>query len=183
MAFLGIRVPHEVGRLIRNLEVPGEKETPSEYNITLLVFEDNWSIKKMLKATEAAYEIMAETEPFSVKADHVSHFPPRPDHPVPIIAPVKSEELHQLHKKLVKALQAAKVDFKQTFKEYKPHITLAYSPHGYDDYKMDTPLQFMVQEAVLWGGDEGDTKLFTTLPIESAREKEARSAVESDRSI
>lgn len=77
MAFLGIRVPHEVGRLISGLEVPGIREKTSDYHITILCFENNWPIKQILKATEVAYEILSETEPFSVKTDKVSHFPTR----------------------------------------------------------------------------------------------------------
>jgi 2'-5' RNA ligase len=171
MAFLGIRIPHEVGRLIRNLDIPGVKETPSEYHITLLVFEDNWSIKRILKATEVVYDIVSEIDPFTIKADRISHFPPRPDHPIPIIAPIKSEGLHQLHKKLSKAFDKNKIDFKKTFKEYHPHITLAYSEDEYDDYRIDSPIEFVVNEVTLWGGDEGDTRLFTTFQLKAPDRK------------
>lgn len=171
MAFLGIRVPHEMGRLIRNLKVPGLKEMPSEYHITLLVFEDNYPIKKILKATEATYGVISETEPFLIKTNQVSHFPPRPDHPIPIITPIKSEELHQLHKKLRRTFDKDKIDFKKTFKEYHPHITLAYSEKGHDDYKIDPPIEFMVNEVTLWGGDEGDTRLFTTFQLKAPERK------------
>jgi 2'-5' RNA ligase len=171
MAFLGIRVPHEVGRLINNLEIPGIKETPSEYHITLLIFGDNWPISQMIKATATTYEIVSKIEPFSVKANKVSHFPPRPDHPIPIIAPIKSEELMQLHKKLSKAFDGDKIKFSKTFKEYRPHITLAYSEDGHDDFKIDPPIEFMVNEIVLWGGDEGDSRLFTTFQLKAPERK------------
>lgn len=171
MAFLGIRVPHETGRLIRKLEVPGIKEMPSEYHITLLVFENNWPIKNILKATEAAYQVVSETEPFTVKINKVSHFPPRDDDPTPIIAPVKSEGLHALHKQLAKSFDKIKIDFKKTFKEYKPHITLSYSEDKHDDFAISPALQFVVNEVVLWGGDDGDTRLFTTFQLKSPERK------------
>lgn len=171
MAFLGIKVPHEVGRLISGIEVPGVKETPSEYHITLLVFGDDWSISQMLKAIETTYRVVSEVEPFSVKSNKVSHFPKREDHPVPIIAPVKSEELQQLHKKLSRAFDKDKIEFKKTFKEYRPHITLAYAEDEYDDFKIDPPLEFTASEVTLWGGDEGDTRLFTTFQLKTPQRK------------
>ena len=171
MSFLGISVPHEVGRLINSLEVPGIKETPSEYHITLLCFEENWPIKKILKAIDATFPIVSEVEPFSILANKVSHFPPRDGHPIPIIAPIKSEELLQLQKKLAKTFDKNKIDFKKTFKEYKPHITLAYSEDDHDDVVIEPAIEFVVNEIVLYGGDEGDSRLFTTFQLKSPQRK------------
>lgn len=165
MAFIGIRVPVEVGRLIAGLEVPGEKETTSEYHITILCFEDNWPISEISKATEAAYEVVSKIQPFMVKVSKVSHFPPREDHPIPIIAPADSKELHELHKKLSKSFDKAKVDFSKNFKEYKPHITLAYSEDEHDDFKIEPKLEFSVNEIILWGGDHADDRIFITFPL------------------
>lgn len=165
MAFIGIKVPHEVGRLIMGLDVPGEKETPSEYHITILCFEDNWPISEITKATEAAFKVLSETEPFSVKSAKVSHFPARENKPIPIIAPVESKELHELHKKLCKAFDKAKVDYSKIFKEYKPHITLAYSEDEHDDFKLDPKIEFRVNDVVLWGGDHADDRIFITFPL------------------
>src|SRR5271170_2384922 len=122
MAFLGIRIPVQIGRLIAGLDVPGEKETISEYHITILCFEDNWPISEISKATEAAFEVVSEITPFLVKASKVSHFPSHEDKPIPIIIPVESKELHEVHKKLCKSFNKAKIDYKKTFKDYKPHI-------------------------------------------------------------
>lgn len=171
MAFLGIKVPHEVGRLICHLEVPGVKETPSEYHITLLVFGDNWPISELTKAVEATYTVVSKIEPFSVKSKKVSHFPPRPDHPTPIIVPIQSEELMDLHKKLFREFNKQKINFKKTFKDYHPHITLAYSENKHDDHRIDPPIEFMINEVILWGGDEGDTRLFTTFQLKAPERK------------
>jgi 2'-5' RNA ligase len=165
VAFLGIRVPAEVGRLITGLEVPGDRESPSEYHITLLCFEDNWPISEISQALEATYDVVSKIEPFSVKATQVSHFPKREGHPVPIIAPIKSEGLQDLHKKLAKSFNSDKIDFKKTFKDYKPHITLAYSEDEHDDFEIDPPIEFVVNEVVLWGGDTGDDRIFITFPL------------------
>jgi 2'-5' RNA ligase len=171
VAFLGIRVPVESGRLVAGLDVPGDKESTSEYHITILCFEDNWPISEISKALEAAYDVVSKVEPFLVKANKVSHFPPREDHPIPIIAPIKSEELQDLHKKLAKAFDADKINFKKTFKDFKPHITLAYSKDEHDDYKIDPAIEFMVNEVVLWGGDHSDDRIFITFPLKGPERK------------
>lgn len=165
MAFLGIRITPEIGRLIKKLEVPGNPETPSEYHITLLCFEDHWPIKEVAKALEATYDIVAKFEPFMVKSNEVAHFPRYQDQPIAIIAPLISDELHDLREKLAKEFDKNKIDFKKTFKTYKPHITLAYSDDKYDDYEIDPPIEFVVNEVVLWGGDTGDDRVFITFPL------------------
>lgn len=165
MAFLGIRVPSESGRLINGLDVPGEKETPSEYHITLLCFEDNWPISEISKALTATFEVISETIPFHVKSTKVSHFPAKEGDPIPIIAPIESKELKDLHKELVKNFNSKKIEFSKTFKDYKPHITLAYSEDKHDDYKIEPAIEFVVNEIVLWGGDHGDDRIFITFPL------------------
>lgn len=168
MAFLGIRVPAEVGRLITGLEVPGEKESPSEYHITILCFDDNWPVSAISKALETTYDVVSKFKPFKVCAKNISHFPKREDNPIPIIAPIKSEDLQDLqdlHKKLAKAFDADKIDFKKSFKDFKPHITLAYSKDEHDDFKIDPAIEFIVNEIVLWGGDHGDDRIFITFPL------------------
>jgi 2'-5' RNA ligase len=145
--------------------VPGDKEPPSSYHITLLCFEDNWPIHEVAKGLEATYDVVAKFEPFLVKAKKVSHFPKREDKPIPIIAPIESKELHELHKKLAKSFDSDKIEFKKTFRDYKPHITLAYSDEEHDDFKIDPPIEFIVNEVVLWGGDEGDDRVFITFPL------------------
>jgi len=174
MAFLGIRVPLEVGRLLAGLDVPGEKESPSEYHITILCFEENWPISEISKALEATYEIVSNIKPFHIKSSKVAHFPKREDNPVPIIAPVESDELHEMHKKLAKEFDSRKIDFKKTFKDFKPHITLAYSEDEHDDFKIEPSVEFVVNEIVLWGGDHGDDRIFVTFPLKGPeRQKHA----------
>lgn len=165
MAFLGIRVPAEVGRLITGLEVPGKKESVSEYHITILCFDDNWPISEISKALEATYDVVSKISPFRVKAKKVSHFPKHEDNPIPIIAPIDSDDLHDLHEKLAKAFDSDKIEFKKTFKDFKPHITLAYSDDEHDDFTIEPALEFTVSEIVLWGGDHGEDRIFVTFPL------------------
>jgi 2'-5' RNA ligase len=164
MAFLGIRIPHETGRLLSGIDVPGEKEGTSELHITILCFEENWPISEIAKALEATYEVVSKMKPFLVKVDSVGCFPKREDNPCPIIAKVKSEALHELNKKLKKEFDKSGVEYSKLFKDYKPHITLSYADKEIDEFKIDN-MEFSISEIVLWGGDHGDDRIFITFPL------------------
>lgn len=175
MAFLGIQIPLEIGRLFKNLEFPGEKESSSEYHITILCFEENWAIENVSAALEATYKVVKDVKPFLVKTNKISSFPKFKDKPIPIILPIESKPLHDLKNKLSKSFDQNNIDFKKNFKDYKPHITLAYydSNKQIKDITID-PVEFSVNEIVLWAGDHGDDRLFITFPLQ-APEQEKRS--------
>jgi 2'-5' RNA ligase len=170
MAFLGIRVPHETGRLLTGLEVPGEKEGSSEYHITLLCFEENWPISEIAHALEATYEVVSQIKPFIVSVKKVTCFPKREDNPVPIVAKVESKELHDLRDKLAKEFDKCDIKFSKTFKDFKPHITLSYAKEEIDEFSIDS-VDFSVQEIVLWGGDHGDDRIFITFPLKGPQKQ------------
>jgi len=165
MAFLGIRIPHETGRLLTGLDVPGEATAVSEMHITMLLFEDNWPISELAKSLEIIYDVVSKMKPFRCTFDKVSYFPKYGDK-CAIIAPVKSDELHELRDKLAKAFDKEDIDFSKRFKDFKPHITLAYNDEEIDEFKIDK-VEFQVQELVLWGGDHGDDRIFVTFPLKS----------------
>lgn len=167
MAFLGIRVPHETGRLLSKIEVPGEKVSTSEMHITLLHFGDEWPISEISKSLEATYEVVSKTQPFLVTMEKATHFPKGPgsDSKFPIISRVSSKELHELRDSLAKEFDKEKVEFSKLHKDYKPHITLSYSDDEPDDVEFTHPVEFVVQEIVLWGGDHGDDRIFVTFPL------------------
>lgn len=163
MAFLGIRIPHETGRLLAGIDVPGEKEGASEYHITLLCFDENWPISEIAHALEATYDVVSKVKPFIAMTEEVTCFPKHGD-TAAIVAKVKSAELHELRDKLAKEFEKCKIEFSKTFKDYKPHITLAYNEDEIDEFKID-PVEFSIQELVLWGGDHGDDRIFITFPL------------------
>ena len=66
MAFLGIRVPHETGRLLAKADVEGEKTSVSEMHITLLHLGDEWPVSELCKSVEATYNVVSECQPFLV---------------------------------------------------------------------------------------------------------------------
>lgn len=176
MAFIGIKVPADTGRLLKGIDVPGKLEDSSEYHITLMFFAKNWEISKVSKALEAAYEVTKDTKPFSVKVEKVTCFPKTENNPIPIIAKVESEELHKFRDELAKKFDKEGVDFSKTFKDFKPHITLSYldADKGISEFEID-PVEFVVSEIVLWAGDHGDDRLFVIFPLKGP-EKEKQSS-------
>lgn len=167
MAFLGIRVPHETGRLLAKVDVPGEKVSTSEMHITLLHLGDEWPVAELCKALEPTFEVVSETQPFLVSMEKVTHFPkgPNSDDNFPIISRVESKELHEFRDKIAKAFDDEKIEFSKLHKDYKPHVTLSYCKDEPEDVKFDHPVEFVVSEIVLWGGDHGDDRIFVTFPL------------------
>ena len=166
MAFLGIRIPHETGRLLSKIDVPGEKTATSEMHITMLYFGEEWPITEISKAMEAAFEIISKTKPFTAKVSKVTHFPKNPNDQdkYPVITRVESKELHEVREKLAKKFDKEGNEFSKLHPDYKPHITLAYSEDEPEDVEFD-PVEFSVSEIVLWGGDHGDDRIFVTFPL------------------
>src|SRR5277367_4439131 len=104
MSFLGIRIPHETARLLHEIDVPGEKEDSAQLHITLLYLGKNIPIKELAKAMIATFEVTDATCPFWVKTTSVASFPVDEGNPHPIIAPIQSPKLFELHKFLKRSL-------------------------------------------------------------------------------
>jgi 2'-5' RNA ligase len=153
--------------MLAKIDVPGEKVSTSEMHITLLHLGDDWPVAELCKALEPTFEVISQTQPFLVKMEGASHFPkgPNSDSKFPIISRVKSKELHDLRDELAKAYDKEKIEFSKLHKDYKPHVTLAYSEDEPDDVEFAHPVEFVVQEIVLWGGDHGDDRIFVTFPL------------------
>lgn len=170
MAFLGIKVPHEICRLFRDFELPGKQESESEYHITILCFDDGLPIKDISKAMEAAFAVTEDFKPFVVSTKKIDCFPPAPNGMYPVISKITSPELQALNKKLRKSFDKHGVEYNKRFKDYKPHITLAWSEEDMKPFSFDE-ISFAVNEIVLWGGDHGDDRLFITFPLKSPGKK------------
>lgn len=171
MAFLGIKIPTECARLLKNIEVPGEHIAPSEMHITLLHFDDNWPISEIAKSLETTYDVVSNLKPFIAMTEKVICFP-KHEEKAAIVAQVKSAELHELHDKLAKEFEKSKIDFSKTFKDYKPHITLSYNDKEIEDFEIE-PVEFAVQEIILWGGDHGDNRIFITFPLKGPEKQKS----------
>jgi len=165
MAFVGLRVPHETARLLGGLEVPGKKEPTSSFHITMFYLGDEVDIDALAQAIKVTFKITTETKPFTVRTSQITSFP-KGDDGTPIICRVESDALHDLRDKIREAYEEAKVDFNNTYPDYKPHVTLAYDTEGEEFAEQRIPtVEWGAHELVLWGGDEGDDKLVVAFPF------------------
>jgi 2'-5' RNA ligase len=163
MAMVGIRVPQDAARLLASVEVPGEKVQRSHSHVTLLMLGDDVPIEEIGKAIVAVYGVAEKTVPFRVAVNSVSTFKGG-DNGVPVICPIFAPKLEELHDNLKAALDEAGIEYSKKFPEYRPHVTLSYSPEPMKDMPLG-PLEWSCFEVVLWGGDEGDERLSTTFPF------------------
>lgn len=163
MAMVGLRVPPETARLLSGIEVEGKKEDIANFHITLLFMGGDIPIEQLAKALGAAHSVTSTTRPFSVSTSHVTCFP-KGDDGVPIICPVDSDQLHDLHTKLCKAFDEAGVEYNKKYPEYKPHVTLSYADEAMEDRRIPQ-VMWGAHEVVVWGGDSREASIMMTFPL------------------
>lgn len=165
MSFLGIKINHDIARLLNEIDVPGKKVDTAELHITLLYLGQNTAIEELAKAMIATYEITKNFCPFWVKTSNLHSFE-NPENTVnPIIALIQSPKLLELNKQLKRSFNKHKVEYSKKFKIYNPHITLSFNEDPIKKTKIEA-IDWSIQEIVLWGGDHGDEKVFLTFPLE-----------------
>lgn len=187
MAFLGLRVPHEIARLFAQIDYGdyGEPESVDTYHVTVAYFGEDVPIERLAGIITAAYKVASGTHPFTIRTDHVTTFPPHPvKGTVPVICRMICPELVNLHDALLQQFDADGVEYSNNFPDYHPHMTLAYV--GPDDdhieearqLNMKIPnIEWGVGELVLWGGDSGDDRLVVSFPFALAPPSEKKAAL------
>lgn len=166
MALLGIKVPHEIGRLLSSLDIEGEVESTDRYHVTLFDLGENLPIEEIVKAIPVICRTTLQTPPFTLQTSEITSFGPKPDGEIPIIARISSFPLMQLRNELKEAFDAEGVSYSKAFPKYLPHITLAYlrADHPPEPRPLPT-VEWGVGEIVLWGGDSADDRLIVTFPF------------------
>jgi 2'-5' RNA ligase len=163
MSFLGLKIPHETARLLGEIDVPGKREGAAELHVTILFLGESIPIEMLARAIVATYKVTSVTLPFIVSTSRVTSFPPGDDG-TPIICSIQSQELHTLHDKLARSLEAHGVPFSKKFPIYAPHVTLAYADEAIEDRPLPT-VEWGAHELVLWGGDSNDNRLVVSFPL------------------
>jgi 2'-5' RNA ligase len=163
MAIICLRVPHEVTRLLDTIDVPGSRVLGSEKHVTVLHLGDDVPIDTLSSAVAAIYNVTSNWKPFSAMLDRIESFPKNEDG-VPIIMPVTSPELLELHAALSKSLDEVGVSYSKKFPEYKPHVTLSYAEKAKGLGTIE-PLEWGVFDVILWGGEQGDGRLSAVFPF------------------
>lgn len=159
---IGLRVPHEIARLLQTVEVPGEKVDSGSYHLTLFYLGDGVEIDQLTRAVGALFNVVQKTAPFTVRLDKVDSFPGNEDG-VPIICPVNAAPLTALRDQLAEALDEAGVEYSKRWPTFQGHVTLSYADKAHQASL--PPIEWGVTEVVLWGGDQGDDRMTATFPL------------------
>lgn len=165
MAMIGLKVPEEITEKLSRISVPGKKSPPEEMHITMFYFENKLNIKGIIKIVQVMYDVIKKCESLAIKGTTVSSFK-KGDDGVPIIIPIISEELLELRKKLAKKLDNEEINYSKKWPEFKPHLTLAYSPKEMEDKKLDKNISWKADEVILWAGDwHSDPGILVSMPV------------------
>lgn len=169
MAMIAIPVTHDIGRLFESLDVEGDRR-PSDH-ITVFYLGDDLPIKKIVKIIPVIFEITSKMKPFKVSTNVITTFD-EGKHGYPVIAKLQSKELEKLRNDLKKAFDDNKIKYDIKFKEFKPHLTLSYSPEKIKDIKFPK-IEFLISQISIFGGDEVDEKVFINFPFSLGIKKKA----------
>lgn len=157
----------------------GDKEPSDFFHITMIHLGDEIPIETLAKTVAPVLAATIGVKPFIVSTSHVATFPPHPEkNTVPIICLIDSPDLHDLRAKIAQALDSAGIEYSKKFPEYRPHVTLGYSPDplvnadGFDIH-LPAPVQWVAHEVVLWGGDKGSNRVVVTFPLSLGMDKAA----------
>jgi 2'-5' RNA ligase len=175
MAFIGIKLPQETGRLLNGIDVPGQKEAPGGMHITMIYLGNDVPMDVLSEIIRVTLDIAEKTQPFTVRTNRVTCFPKGEDG-VPVICRVESDPLHVLRAKLCGAFDQEGLDYDKKFPDYKPHVTLSYASELIEERRIPT-VEWGAHELMLWGGNSGDGRLTVTFPL-SINAKMARRVVD-----
>lgn len=165
MAMIGLKVPEEISERLVKISVPGKKSAAEEMHITMFYFEDKLSIKDVTKIVQAMYEVTKKNEPLHIKGTTVSTFG-KGDDGIPVIIPIVSEDLMTIRKKMAKKFDEAEIDYSKKWPEFKPHLTLSYSPKKMEDKKLDKNISWKATEIILWAGEwSSDPGILVSMPL------------------
>lgn len=150
-------VPKELAKQFPSL---GKHDSSKPHITVLFIGKVPKKQEELLKKT--IKEVLKDQKPFKVKLDdRVSYFPATKQSDNCKVAKIKiiSDDLHELNKKLKKAVKDAGIEMEDNFPTYKPHITLEYMEEGKEKYDGDVPHgSFTIEKVELW--NDGSKKKF-----------------------
>lgn len=161
MAMLAAPISRDISTLFNALNIDGNRD-PSDH-ITMFYFDDDVSIKKLCKIIGLVYDITNELKPFEASSSEIISFPENKHGEYPIVAKVKSSKLMSLRENIAKVFDDNKIKYSKKFPEYKPHLTVSYSEEKVN-MKFD-PIKWSINSIALYGGDNGEEKLFVSFPF------------------
>lgn len=156
MSMIAIPINDDVSSLLREIDVPGERELTS--HLTLFYLGDNLSFEKLNEYMPLIHNITSKQKPFILSFKNYTCFE-KNKNGYPVICKVKSPEVIEFRKKLKEQFDDNKVEYSNKFPTFKPHITLSYSKKELDNEKFPE-IAFQVNKVSLYGGDEGKSKVY-----------------------
>jgi len=144
-----IKLPTELGK-----KFPDLKEDDSPAHITVLYLGDQ-SSKAEEEIVEAVKEVIKSTDPFECELGSLGYFKHDEDDQKIAYVKVKSDDLRNLHHRLVKAMNNHEIEWENKWPEFKPHVTLAYMDDLEAVYDGKIPSgSWLCDEVEIWGFDK-----------------------------
>lgn len=167
MAMIAIPIDSSFSSLLQRVDVPGNRDFSD--HCTLIYFENEMPIKKIVKMIPLIHELTGKMIPFNIKSTTITSFD-KGKHGYPIIARLESKELFDLEKEIKKIFDKNKIKYSTKYKEFKPHITLSYSDVDLEkDLKFDKAL-LQVNSIGLYGDDNN---IYVNFPFSLGIKKKA----------
>jgi len=164
MAMVGLRMPPETGRLLSEIDVPGERVDLGHSHVTVMYVGDDIPIDVVLKAASACFDVAQVFRPIKCLTKETTCFPPTDEGKHPVVCPIHSPGLHALKRALNAAFDAQGIPYSKKFPEYRPHTTLSYADAAVDARSFD-PIEWTAFELTVWGGDNRDSRIVITVPF------------------
>lgn len=170
MAMIAIPISEDVGRLFRQVDVPGERD-PSDH-LTLFYLGKDIKLDHILLATRAVYRVASNMEPFTVSCKRIVSLP-KGENGYPVVAKVDSKGIEPLWKAIEKELTRSGVRYDKAFvDDMVPHVTLSFSKKKVKNISFPK-IEWQVNSVSLFGGDGGDERIFVTFPFSLGISKKA----------
>lgn len=147
----------------RKMSVQGAMK-PEMMHVTVLYIEDMFMTPEQFYViNNALHEVSNNLVEFEVRAAELSRFekvmrawdekggyiPAEPTDA--IIYKLESDDLHKLRDGIIALFDAYEIPYSKKFKDFKPHITVGYVPHGQDlECPVELPFTFSVKHVELW---------------------------------
>jgi len=171
---IAIPVPAVMSRLFQQMDVPRDVNDPSDH-ITMFYLGDNVSIDRLVQIIPILYKACSKISPMKVSCKRITSFP-KGEGGYPVIGEIQSKELVSLRDKIRGFLEQNNIKFDKKHNEYRPHVTLGYSKKKPKNVSFPK-VEWTIGEIALYGGDDGDQRLFVNFPL-SLGDKKAMDELE-----
>lgn len=165
-----------------DVQVPGKPEPQNKAHITLIYTGKGGSVEEDRDLLVCLEKVARGQRPIVLSVSKVDAFEPSEssDGLRPIIGKVTSKPLQALRALLVEKLADAGVQFKNTFPDFSPHVTLAYQEAGesFEPFDLPIPLKLTVTSVSCLFGEHGDVQQTSVVfPLKRSRKEASRRVV------